>query len=254
MSQSVTPLGLLYIYANEDERARVALEKHLSALRRQGLIADWHSHAILPGEDRNSQMNAYLEAADIILLLVSAHFMASNTCWDVGLRRALARSALTGAGKACVIPVIVSPVDWGSAPFGHLQPLPQRGKPVSTWKDRDQAWADVANGICAVVDSLRTMGCIAAPSTLNDPATPRPGALRRFVAAVLVDETDFLNFCRDHFEDAYRRISSSMDRKRQLLFLLDAVSRDGEELRLLEALRRDFRKAYDKHKGLLDAP
>ena len=51
------------------------------------------------------------------------------------------------AGEALVIPVILRPVDWTGAPFGKLQALPRDGKPVSTWSNQDEAFADVARGI-----------------------------------------------------------------------------------------------------------
>jgi len=35
-------LEVFYSYAHEDEHLRKELEKHLSLLKRQGLIAGWH--------------------------------------------------------------------------------------------------------------------------------------------------------------------------------------------------------------------
>jgi hypothetical protein len=92
-----------------------------------------------------------LERARIILLLVSANFIASDYCWGTEVRRALERHA---RNEAVVIPVILSPVDWHSAPFGKLQALPTDGKPINTWGNRDQAWTEVAKGIRALLNRL----------------------------------------------------------------------------------------------------
>jgi hypothetical protein len=58
------------------------------------------------------------------------------------------------AGEARVIPVILRPVDWHSAPFGTLQALPKDGHPVTSWSNRDEALLDVARGIRAVAEEL----------------------------------------------------------------------------------------------------
>jgi internalin A len=70
-----------------------------------------------------------LEEADIILLLVSADFIASDYCYDIEMKRALERHE---SGEARVIPIIVRDVSWQSAPFGKLQALPINGKAVKT--------------------------------------------------------------------------------------------------------------------------
>ena len=47
-----------------------------------------------------------------------------------------------------MIPVLLRMVDgWQAAPFGKLQSLPTDGKPVTSWKICDEAFADVARGI-----------------------------------------------------------------------------------------------------------
>jgi internalin A len=92
----------------------------------------------------------------MILLMVSSDFVASDYCYDIEVKRAMARH---DAGEARVIPVIVRDVDWHDAPFAKCQPLPKEGKPVRTWgpdvQDRDPAWRNVAEGIKGVAKELR---------------------------------------------------------------------------------------------------
>jgi internalin A len=72
------------------------------------------------------------------------------------MTRAVARH---DAGEARVIPVIVSDVNWRSAPFGKIQALPKDGKAVTTWGPdrygRAPAWRNVAEGIERVAKQLR---------------------------------------------------------------------------------------------------
>jgi len=137
-------LRLFISYSRKDESLRESLGDHLTALQREGVIATWHDRQITAGHDWAGEINDALEAADIILCLVSAGFLASPYCQDKELSRALERH---DAGEALVIPVILRPADWTSSALGQLQALPAQGKPVTKWSNRDEAFTSVAQGI-----------------------------------------------------------------------------------------------------------
>lgn len=146
---------IFYSYAHEDEALRDELEKNLTLLRRQGVVSGWHDRQIGAGEEWAGQIDEHLESAGIILLLVSPDFIASDYCWDKEMTRAMERHQ---EGTARVIPVILRPVDWHSAPFGRLQALPRNGKAVTTWKNRDKAFLDVTRGIREAVQEPQKPG------------------------------------------------------------------------------------------------
>lgn len=139
-----TAVRIFCSYSHKDEEAREALWEHLSALRHDGLIEAWDDRRITPGEDWSQSIEQALEAADLVLLLVSRHFLASDYCQGIELRRALERAA---AGEARVIPIFVHPVHLGRAPFLRYQGLPIDGKAVTKWHNRDEAWEQVVAGI-----------------------------------------------------------------------------------------------------------
>src|SRR3954466_9528217 len=145
------PSSLFYSSSPGDGALRDELETALSLLRRQGVISGWHDRRVEPGTEWERQIDEHLESADVILLLVSADFLASDYCYDREMKRALERH---GAGTARVIPVILRPCDWDTAPFWKLQALPRDGKAVTTWGNRDEAFADIARGIRHAVTSL----------------------------------------------------------------------------------------------------
>ncbi len=145
-------LSLFYSYSHKDENFRDELETHLKLLQRQGAIYNWHDRRIIPGDEWDKKIDEHLEKANIILLLVSADFIASDYCYDVEMKRAIERHENK---EAVVIPVILRECDWHSAPFGKLQALPKDGKAVKLWPDRDCAWKDVAQGIRSVIEELR---------------------------------------------------------------------------------------------------
>jgi internalin A len=132
-------------YSHVDEALRGELETHLKLLHRQGVISVWQDRKITAGTDWRGQIDKNLEGAQIIVLLVSANFIASDYSWDTEMKVALRRHEQR---TAKVVPIILRKVDnWESAEFGKLQALPTGGKPVTLWADRDSAWADVAKGI-----------------------------------------------------------------------------------------------------------
>jgi hypothetical protein len=151
-TSTTRPLRLFYSYSHKDEALRDELETHLAILERQGLIAPWHDRRIEPGTSLTGAIDSNLEEADIILLLVSADFIASPYCYEKEMLRALERHH---AHQARVIPIILRATHFEGAPFEKLQALPKDAKPVTGWKDRDEAWTDVARGLRLVVESLR---------------------------------------------------------------------------------------------------
>jgi GTPase SAR1 family protein len=144
-------VNVFYSYTDEDETLREELEKHLSLLQHQRIVTTWHHRLIVPGTDWEHEINDHLNEASIILLLISPDFLASDYCYNIEMARALARHK---AGEACVIPILLRPVDWRNAPFTYLQYLPLNGKPLIEWENQDAAFLEVARGIRAAIEYL----------------------------------------------------------------------------------------------------
>ncbi len=144
-------IEVFFSYSHRDETLRGELAKHLRLLERQGVITGWYDRQILPGSEWKGEIDSHLQAASIILLLVSVDFLDSDYCYDVEMRRAMERH---DNGDARVIPIILRDVDWQSAPFGKLQALPKDGRPITSWDDQDQAFADIARGIRTVIEAF----------------------------------------------------------------------------------------------------
>src|SRR5512135_3071715 len=136
---------VFYSYAHEDEPLLDELLKHLGILKRLGVIRGWHDRKITAGTEWKGQIDERLDAAGVILLLVSPDFIASDYCYDQEMTRALERH---DKGEARVIPVIPRPVDnWQAAPFAKLVAAPTDRRPVTSWPNRDEAFSDVAGHI-----------------------------------------------------------------------------------------------------------
>src|SRR5256714_10516842 len=145
------PIEIFYSYAHEDEPWRIELEKHLALLRRLEVISNWHDRDISAGAEWGREIDKHLNTAQIILLLISPDFMASDYCYSIEMKQAIERHE---RGEAKVIPIILRPVYWQGAPFSKLQTLPTNAKPVasSKWRNWDEAFFDVAESIRKVVE------------------------------------------------------------------------------------------------------
>jgi hypothetical protein len=206
-------ITLFFSYAHADEALRDRLDRHLAMLKRQGVIDVWHDRRIVPGEPIDEAIAAELERADLILLLVSPDFLASDYCYEREMRRALERHT---AGEAQVLPVILRPCDWHEAPFGHLLATPTDGKPITKFADLDDAFLDVTKAIRVALAASPRMAASPRKTASSDriddtgagaPADPRSSNLRLKKSFTEADKDRFLD---ESFEFMVRYFENSL--------------------------------------------
>ncbi|GJE81019.1 toll/interleukin-1 receptor domain-containing protein [Methylorubrum thiocyanatum] len=201
---------VFFSYSHKDEELRDRLEVALTTMKRQGLIEAWHDRRLRAGDDFDKGFKAELERADVILLLVSPDFIASDYCHDVEMARAMERHE---RGEARVIPVILRPCMWHPMPFGKLLGIPRDGLAITRWPDLDEAFLDVAQRILAALPKPVAAPAQArlAPSTAGAPAAaangPRSSNLR---LKKTFSEADRDRFLTDAFEFIARFFEGSL--------------------------------------------
>jgi len=134
-------------YSHKDEKERLRLEDHLKILQKLGLVNIWSDRKITAGQEWKGQIDDNLKSARIILLLISANFMASDYCYDIEMTTALERHE---ANETIVIPVILRDCLWQIAEFAKLQALPQDGKPIQKFVRKDEAYTSIARAIAKI--------------------------------------------------------------------------------------------------------
>src|SRR5712692_2693467 len=148
-------------YAQEDEALLNRLKIHLKPLNRQGIIDIWYDRNISAGTEWEKAISDQLNAAQIILLLISPDFMASDYLYGIEMKRAMEKHE---RDDARVIPVILRSSYWEFEPLKKLKALPIDAKldvkPVisSRWHDLDEALVKVVEGIHEVAIEL-TRSC-----------------------------------------------------------------------------------------------
>ena len=132
-------------YAHEDD---TALNELLVQLVDNKNLDIWVDRQIVPGQEWNKEIRNSLNNADLILFLVSEHFMGSEYIRKVEIESARQRAACTKIG------IIISPVVMSDYPFNKFQALPKNATAISTYPDRRVAWLEVSIGIQKVITYL----------------------------------------------------------------------------------------------------
>jgi len=141
----MSSLNFFYSYCHQDKEHRQNLEKHLSMLVRNGIINQWYDGKITAGSPWESKILENLEAADIVVFLVTTNWLNSGACieeWEQ------AKLYAQSQPNKRLIPIIASECAWMD--FDDMKTmlvLPSDGKPVTQWKPMDSAWSNVYEGI-----------------------------------------------------------------------------------------------------------
>lgn len=174
-------------YTHADTALKEQFVRHLAPLQREGLIDLWHDGMLLPGERLDPTVQAALATSDVVILLVSADFIASEYCYEQEMLRAFSRQR---DGSVRVIPIILRPCQWMGVPIGNGETLsefvalPKDGKAVINWQDTDTAFD---NAVGVIRDMLKAGN---GRSSRISGAVPHPGA--RVAATRSADVTSLL--------------------------------------------------------------
>jgi hypothetical protein len=139
---------LFYSYSHKDAELRDRLGTHLAPLKHQQKISEWHDRKIEPGANWDTEISSQLESAHLILLLVSADFLASEYCFGVEVEKAMSRLK---HGEVKVAPILLKPCLWEESRFSEFQIIPRDARPITLWPSVDEAFKNVAGEIRKIV-------------------------------------------------------------------------------------------------------
>jgi hypothetical protein len=164
------PVEIFYCYARANEDALLSLQKVLKPLERLKLIQPWHSRQIMPGATVAQEIEAHLDQAQVIILLLSPEFLESDYCCGVKMERVL---QLHREARVHLVPVLLHPCLWDVTSLQGLQSLPDGGIPISEWPNQAAAWHDVAVNIHALVREIQAVAEQESELNTNTPKTRR---------------------------------------------------------------------------------
>lgn len=149
-------INVFIAYSRKDKEFKDRIYKHLSVLERNKMIKNWYDGLISPGQEWDKKVSEALKKSKIVLLLISANFIASDYCFDRELKKALKRHK---SGKSVVIPIILRKCLWKDTPIGNLQVVPKDGIPIDNpiWHNEDEGYYDVVSKIKGVAQNILSL-------------------------------------------------------------------------------------------------
>jgi hypothetical protein len=215
-------IKVFFSYSHNNETERNELEKHLAVLKRQGLIETWYDRRILAGSEQDNVIDQNLVESNLVLLLVSPDFLASDYCYSKEMQKAL---DMRREGASWVIPIILEHCDWKNTPLKGLLACPRDGKPISDYPNPNKAFSDIAQEIRRVIGEISEKQSETAKSV----AKATHGATKSEPKPVIVDNirsgnlritkefTDYEKdtFKKDTFEYMAKYFNNSLDELKQ---------------------------------------
>ena len=160
------PTEIFCSYSHADADYREDMKKSLALLMQDGTAQIWTDQEIVPGHSLSKEIYERMDRTHIFVFLLSPDFLDSQACieeWEY------ARTKARTGHPVSRIPIVIRQCPWKEFLDKYdedLLALPQDGKPVSTFVNKDEAWYQVYQGIAKVITELRS-AYVSKPEFLN---------------------------------------------------------------------------------------
>lgn len=173
------PALVAWLHAVQDRRLVDDAIRACSVLNQQGLAEHWCCSDTVPGDTRDQTLQSKLGEAAIIMLCLSADFLARHQTW---LNAALARRQQGSR----VVPLLLSSVEI-PAELVDVQSLPTDGIPLRTRRDRDEALKNVCSSLRQILEKVTTSSANRSCPILASPVSAGlTGTYRQFPQAEVI--------------------------------------------------------------------
>ena len=149
-------LKVFVSYSHKNYKEWDKLKAYLDILTNEGKVKWWFDGNIREGSDWDDAIRKELNEADIVVLLLSTGFFASNYINGVELRTARSRREM---GKAEILPVLLepSPASESHGWLRRLQTIPSvtgQLRPITTFNPRVNGWALVDKALREMIEHV----------------------------------------------------------------------------------------------------
>lgn len=153
----INPKRLFVSFHPDDIVHAKALGKNLALLKKDGYISTWDSSMLQAGQVIKKEVSHNMEQADIFLLLLTASYLAEDSCFGQ-LTYALERLQ---QNTARTLPIYVNYCAWQSVQIpnlryqlNHLQMLPANdGIPISDYSNKAKAYHLIEQQVRQVIQN-----------------------------------------------------------------------------------------------------
>ena len=107
-------------------------------MKQIGLVDSWHDRNLIPGEVWDKKIRAEIAKADLIIMLISPDFLASNYIMNTEVRLAFKRMQNE---NIVIIPIILRPCLWEYTSLARIQAT-SKANPIVMATNKDLAWVE----------------------------------------------------------------------------------------------------------------
>ncbi len=162
-------LKIFLSYSHRDKEQKDLFLTHFSSIARTENVSIWTDVQIDAGTQWDEVISGQLCSADIVILLVSANFIASEYIYNKELAKAL---ELQEANKVWIIPVMLSNCSVTDMKLSAIQTLPTDPRFVEAWTNQNDAWVNVVEGIRKsikkIIEHLQVWDPVSAMESIKD--------------------------------------------------------------------------------------
>src|SRR4051794_35303823 len=123
------PTKVFISYSHLDATWLERLKRHLAPVIRGGLLDCWDDTQVQPGDEWVQKVEAALEESQIVVLLISAAFFASDFIHEKELSPLLADAQKKGKR---ILPLLLSPCRFSRSSLAQFQAVNSPDKPLTT--------------------------------------------------------------------------------------------------------------------------
>ncbi len=149
LTEVIRPAKVFVSYSRKDKKYLEELQVHLAVLVQRGIVSLWDDTKLKPSQKWNEQISAAINSVDVAILLVSAHFLASEFIIKNELEPLL---DAWKKGKVKLFPVLIRSVDLPPE-LSAMQFVNNIAKPLVKMRpgNRDDVWVPLVREIKAEI-------------------------------------------------------------------------------------------------------
>lgn len=151
MTKSISP-SIFISYSHRDQEWKDRLVISLGMMQREGLLDIWNDSRIKAGSNWKQEIEKAIKNAKIIILLISADYLASDFVTDFEFPKIIKQQSESGS---VVLPVLIRPSTWSHVKWlRDFQIFPPDLQPLSSGSDfeTDVNFATLAEKVVTLLE------------------------------------------------------------------------------------------------------
>jgi|GEM_PF-2607126 len=140
-------------YSKDDLQYVNEFLKHLSPLKRDGIVGTWYCTELVAGGNWNADIQRKFEESDIILYFVSPNLLNTDYVYNYEIKKAFEKKEKNENFK--IVPIILDYCSWITRKYnlGDFSALPYTAKPVKDFRDRNMAYFVIVEAIKHMINN-----------------------------------------------------------------------------------------------------